>query len=59
MAKSAQEKPAEIGEPLVGFNILVAEDNLINQDVVKTILEKNGHTVDLVGSGKGVLSACA
>ncbi len=53
----AQEKINGIDKTASVFRVLVAEDNLINQDVVKTILEKNGHTVDLVGSGKGALAA--
>jgi len=39
----------------VAYRVLVAEDNLINQDVVKTILEKNGHQVEVVGTGIKVL----
>jgi PAS domain S-box-containing protein len=37
------------------IHILLAEDNLINQEVAKTILEKNGFMVDCVSNGSGVL----
>jgi PAS domain S-box-containing protein len=39
------------------LNILVAEDNEINQLVIKKILEKQGHVVRVVGSGNEVVSA--
>jgi len=34
------------------FNILLVEDNTINQKVVKKMLTKNGHSVDLAKDGK-------
>ncbi len=42
------------GPPL---RILVAEDNLVNQKLIQAMLERDGHTVHLVGSGVGVLRA--
>jgi len=34
-----------------GLAILVAEDNVINQKLIKALLERNGHTVDIAANG--------
>ncbi len=39
------------------FNILVAEDNVINAKVITTFLEDEGHTVTLVVTGKEAIKA--
>ncbi|MDJ0890757.1 MAG: ATP-binding protein [Gammaproteobacteria bacterium] len=39
------------------LSILVAEDNLTNQKVLKSILERAGHTVQLLGDGEAALDA--
>lgn len=38
------------------YNILVAEDNIINQQVASRILQKHGHTVWLADNGEEALS---
>jgi signal transduction histidine kinase/DNA-binding response OmpR family regulator len=40
-----------------GFRVLLAEDNLVNQRVASRMLEKNHHSVIVVGTGCEVLSA--
>jgi CheY-like chemotaxis protein len=44
-------------EPIQQLNILLAEDNVVNQRVAMSILEKRGHFVQPVSNGKEVLDA--
>ncbi len=55
--KSYQEDHVNIDEKSVhaNFNILLAEDDLINQKVAKDILEQDGYSLDVVCDGKEVL----
>ena len=39
------------------FNILLAEDEIINQTVVKIILERLGYSVDIFSNGKDAVEA--
>ena len=43
------------GRLAVSLSVLLAEDNLINQHLVKRLLEKRGHAVTLAGSGREAL----
>jgi CheY-like chemotaxis protein len=42
-----------------GLHILLAEDNVVNQRLAARLLEKWGHTVTVVSTGKDVLTALA
>lgn len=55
-AGSETENPADfaVGRPL---HILVAEDNAVNVKVVGKILEKAGHSLEVVGTGDDLLDA--
>ena len=45
-----------IGKPPRRLNVLVAEDNKFNQQVIRRLLERQGHTVRTVGDGKEALA---
>lgn len=40
------------------YDILLADDSQINQFVIKTMLEKLGHTVELASNGQEAIEAC-
>jgi CheY-like chemotaxis protein len=42
-----------------GWRILLAEDNAVNQTLAVRMLEKRGHQVAVVGTGKAALAALA
>ena len=39
------------------LRVLVAEDNAVNQNLVRSVLKKDGHAVQLAGNGREVLAA--
>ncbi|MGC9386098.1 MAG: ATP-binding protein [Hydrogenovibrio sp.] len=57
------EAPEKVSEPLIlnealdPLNLLVAEDNLPNQLLIKAILTKQGHKVTLVENGREAVQA--
>jgi len=58
LAKPAQPVPNDsIGSERRPLRILLAEDNMINQRLAVRMLEKQGHTVVVVGDGRMVLAA--
>lgn len=50
------ELPQEKASAVRALRVLVAEDNAINQRLIRDILETEGHTVTVVGSGREVLA---
>jgi two-component system sensor histidine kinase/response regulator len=56
---AAEPRPAEVSQPAVGFNILLAEDNVVNQRVALAILQKLGHRVVVAENGKQALEMLA
>jgi CheY-like chemotaxis protein len=45
------------GAPAAALNILLAEDNVVNQKVAGTLLEKFGHRVTIVADGAQAIAA--
>ena len=52
----ASRTPQETRRPL---RVLLAEDNLVNQRLVARLVEKRGHTVVVVSTGRAALAALA
>ena len=48
-----------IAESRRRLHILLAEDNVVNQEVAATMLRKRGHDVDVVGDGRAAVAAVA
>ncbi|MGH9469796.1 MAG: response regulator [Terriglobia bacterium] len=44
-------------ERLASLRILVAEDNPVNQEVIRRLLEKRGCSLEVVGTGSGAVAA--
>ena len=55
--RTAAEPPAKPLRPadLAGKKILLAEDNLLNQEIAVAILQENGFEVDTVGDGRAAV----
>lgn len=56
MEQKEPEKKIAHGPVLKGLHILLAEDNELNQQIAKTLLEMNGAVVDVAGNGEETVS---
>ena len=50
-----KSEPAAVSAAVQSLHILVAEDNAVNQQIARRLLEKRGHTVVLVGDGRAAV----
>ena len=54
-AEQVKEEPA-LDNPLEGMRFLVAEDNPLNADILKELLEMEGARCDIAGNGKAAVA---
>ncbi len=45
--------------PATACRVLIAEDNVVNQEVASTVLRRRGHSVHVVGNGLAAVAAAA
>ncbi len=50
---------APAGAPARACRVLIAEDNVVNQEVASTVLRRRGHAVHVVGNGLAAVEAAA
>jgi two-component system, sensor histidine kinase and response regulator len=53
-AKPVRSAPRPAGRP---FQVLVAEDNMVNQTLARRLLERRGYAITVVGDGRAALAA--
>jgi PAS domain S-box-containing protein len=60
LSRKLEMQPAAAPAPqLLEARILLAEDNLVNQELARAVLEKFGCQVDVVGNGRAAVDAMA
>lgn len=52
---TGKPEPSKIAPAPESLHILVAEDNAVNQQIARRLLEKRGHTAVVVGDGRAAL----
>ncbi|MBE7368164.1 PAS-domain containing protein [Ramlibacter pallidus] len=57
-ALAAPAKTAPSPQSLQGIHLLVAEDNLVNQQIARELLARHGARVDIVDNGRAAVQAC-
>jgi PAS domain S-box-containing protein len=53
---SSEQRPASPGKPL---RVLIVEDTLVNQTLLRVVLEKMGHTTVMAGNGREAVEAAS
>ena len=56
--RGAEPKPAPVVEP-GGLRVLIADDNGLNQNLLRRLVTKLGHSVDVVSNGREAVAAVA